>query len=770
MAEEKKDAGNKKIKKVKKDDSSVVKKKEENKKTKKSVSATADKKIKVETKNVSFPEQVKPIKTKNSSSSVDNSLQKDEKSVKTDSLKNENNHMSPQNSDNTSSTQGQNGSLGDNSAGQLPSWLQAVDTKNVSSSKEVKSVESKPEELKPEESKSEQVKSEESKPNESVSWPVAPNKKDEPEIKEKKEEVQLPSWLKGGMESVDTKNVSSSEPVKPVDTKNVLSSEQVKPETLKSEDSHNLPSWLKVTPNNGDNQTPISAEPLVAKTADQTTPVQPATQIPTKPIVSTSVQPVAPIPVQPVASTSVQPFAQPTQFPVKPSTTPNSTTPQKPYKPMTLADLAKQTPIFGVEDLDFSKKRRREMREKKKQEENIKEEKKEVETKDFSSPVKETNFSFPVKETNFSSPVKETNFSFPTKETNFPPSEKIKESEPKKEEQKKTEAVDAEVIQNGGKKFQEKVELKEDVETSAFQELKEKISKILEESNISKGQVLGCIGGFFAIIILIILIVAGIKWIFSGIANDIQKPEIIKEEEPKTQPKETTQVPENQVENTEDEFSFVDGTLYAGITAAKFEIKAPSRVNIEDSLYTGLIAGYSKDLTQISFMEESINYLDAMKKIYQVDIRIELKNSKNPQKDLNAYVKDLEEAISKAEDYYVRVQDLRSNLKIDYENATKEKDQYEGFFFENLQNLSSNETEDNLDKFIQAKIDQVDLKAQYKAWGSLEEFYAKYIPIFKTRLKNIQYNEDALLKGVQVYELENSAGLDLIIKVQEKAL
>ncbi len=494
----------------------------------------------------------------------------------------------------------------------------------------------------------------------------------------------------------------------------------------------NLPSWLQP-------QKPLQpiSQPIVQPQSNLQAPVQPISQPPVQAPANLQA------PVQPIAQSPVQP-AMPSAAPVQPP---------QPQKPMTLADLAKQTPIFAMDDLDYSRQKRKEMREKKRLEEKKKEEeelKKQEEIEKGQASIAQEPFKIGV-------------------------SDEVKESE--KQEIHEATIVNAEIVENSENNNTAQDESEEE-SVSIFTEIKEKFKEILKESTITKRQIFGAIGIVILLIFFIILITIGVKWIFSGVNDEItqlENTDVQTEVQQEYQPEINSNTAVNNTPTTLvdvkiPENVFVDASLYVGIMTGDFEFIEKDKVVLDQSLQTGVVTAYSSGLEDISLMPKSINHLKKMKAQFQIELRTYIAESSDPNAAISKYVSDMQLLLIEAENILAKIQSMRSEKKIEYETVTVEKSKAEGLYFASIENQDGFEAENTLKLFIEASQKQIALKAQYKAWGSIEQYYQRYIKAFNVRLQDIEYNKDALIKGVQVYDLENSKGLDLIIEVPSEGL
>lgn len=540
-----------------------------------------------------------------------------------------------------------------------------------------------------------------------------------------------------------------------------------------------LPSWLRsdIKPNQFTSQ-PAStfpqSVPAEPQQAFQSQPIAPVTsqpqQVPQVPAMPFGAPQSPQIPTAPFGAPQVVQAPQMPQASAAPFGAPQApqtpAQPQKPYKPMTLADLAQQTPIFGADDLDFSKERRRKLREQRREEEM----KKQAGVQPQESPFK------PVQVENVNSESEVSQIVMPKQEESLKqevPKEDTKIKDDDIKEEKKDEVINVEVVSSEEVVAESKSDKNIKDEEPLVAELKNKLSQTFKESNITKGQIFGCLSVIILIVVVIILIVYVIKWIFStpfNRTNDIQKTEIVEivekpDEDTEVKPDKDDEVKPVKKDDTRKGQVRVDGSLYAGIMIANSTKQVNRKLDIEPSLEAGINQGSYSDKTGSTLFVDAVEHLQYMRKIYGVDLRKVLAESSDKVAYLNNHINELNNAISKAENVLLSIEDARAKLKEKYDAATANKDTIEKTFFENIQKYEGETAQSNLNVFIDIKLEQVDLSAQYKAWGSIVNYYEKYIPVLKTRLKDIEYNKDALIKGVQVYILENSEGLDLVIKV-----
>ncbi len=96
----------------------------------------------------------------------------------------------------------------------------------------------------------------------------------------------------------------------------------------------------------------------------------------------------------------------------------------------------------------------------------------------------------------------------------------------------------------------------------------------------------------------------------------------------------------------------------------------------------------------------------------------------------------------------------------------KEQNEAEVDFFDDLRNLDANGSSAALDRFSGFSEEVVSLRAEYRAREKLLEYYEAVLIELELRITDIEFNREALIKGVQVVNIDGS-DLDLIIDESE---
>lgn len=151
----------------------------------------------------------------------------------------------------------------------------------------------------------------------------------------------------------------------------------------------------------------------------------------------------------------------------------------------------------------------------------------------------------------------------------------------------------------------------------------------------------------------------------------------------------------------------------------------------------------------------------------------------------NAYATDINELLNKATDRRAR---LRSHLallrklqeegnenlvnikteieviKVSYEPERQRQEETDLNFFEQLNALNAQTTEEILDEFVVVSQRVIAYRARFKALQKIAAFYEEALPKLLNRIRDIELNEEPLVTGIKVYDVRGS-DLQLILPV-----
>ncbi|MBT6068646.1 hypothetical protein HOG48_02730 [Candidatus Peregrinibacteria bacterium] len=501
--------------------------------------------------------------------------------------------------------------------------------------------------------------------------------------------------------------------------------------------------------------------PLVSP-APGVPPVSPAAPAPPVPVptapmppapapapVAPTPMPTVPMPTAPMPAAVPQPMA-----PMSPARPAAPAVPAKPQKPMTLEDLAKQTPIFSDEELDED---------------------------DFDpwAPLddakKEEDFDDDFEEDDINTDdVKVT-----MKEDTKPEIKPVSASEPKKEIKEEAPAPDlvTEVKADESSEIIEGDIVGEEID-DPFEGIEEDgenpLKDFLKNANIDAKRIVGCAVAFVVIIIVVIGLIFGGKVLFNYLSTDrpekIQKEEVVVEEvvekeevvkeEVVVKKVEKEEVVKKLVEELSKEdtvvSSWVDPSLYAGI---KFGEEAAVEV------IPGIPVIETPESDIVSSVEDTARYvaiLGRIKNLYEADIQDMLDASTDRNRTLSEMLSEMKTVHKDALTALSAVEIRKVEIQTEFDEITAEKQLKEDSYFNSLTVHDSTKADQDLQSFIILARDSVDLRARYRALDKIEDFLGRYSDVLEKRIRDVEFNREALIKGVKVIDIEGS-NIELII-------
>lgn len=269
---------------------------------------------------------------------------------------------------------------------------------------------------------------------------------------------------------------------------------------------------------------------------------------------------------------------------------------------------------------------------------------------------------------------------------------------------------------------------------------------------------------------LVIAIIAGIflfklpQRIFSFIADFgedgavqeqvVEEPDQLQQQD---QEENETKEPETEVDEFEEGVgtALLTGETIPMVKRASSSIQAVYKVGLPEveKGHEDVIASYMSTLTKLQ-------------NAFTTDIHKLLDNSTNRAQALQVHLSELNVALDEANSAYEDLSTERDTLKEMFNEKTTKKNDLEEEFFTAIENLRGQESNALLIDFIDASTDQIDLKAQYNALSKLKEMYEVAIANMDARIKDIELNKSALIKGVKVVDIKGS-DLELIIQEGE---
>lgn len=292
-------------------------------------------------------------------------------------------------------------------------------------------------------------------------------------------------------------------------------------------------------------------------------------------------------------------------------------------------------------------------------------------------------------------------------------------------------------------------------EASAFNDDGGGFMELLREANLSPRHLKFCCGGIVVVFLLVGLVFGGIKFVhwWQDRPNSAPGQEGPPVEEPASEPEEEPDdgVPYQEVGEHE-------ATIIAAILIGEDRVEEDPAVEAGDLL--------GEELVSDDGLTDSIRLFAEMFESLQVDVPEYLNQSRDRRESLTDYVNSLKHLKYSGEQELEQLQVIRDNLASQYLEVEAEKDLYEQRFFEHLSNLDAYAATAALNDFIVRGEEVVNLRAQSLARQKLIEYYELVLAGMERRIVDIELNEEALVKGIQVVEIEGS-DIDLIIQEDE---
>lgn len=272
----------------------------------------------------------------------------------------------------------------------------------------------------------------------------------------------------------------------------------------------------------------------------------------------------------------------------------------------------------------------------------------------------------------------------------------------------------------------------------------------LEDAGVSKKLVLN-------VAIFLILAVLSLVYVIFNLDNWLggdSEPEVVEVEE----------VNVSNVARVESDVSGLITSYIVGLEFQKFDVKPISSFADDSGISTGLVLGDSAE----GIDGEIFEYLSLVARIenaYFTDV-YELVNKSNSRGEaLDGHLEDLSDLILEAQAALDTLNSKLTALRLNYEIAATERDRYEVIFFDNLDALRGVSASDNLDNFLVYSKEAVEIKAYFSALASIEEKLDSALSYLRPRYRDIELNQEAILKGVYVFDVPRS-DIDAIIPVE----
>jgi len=206
------------------------------------------------------------------------------------------------------------------------------------------------------------------------------------------------------------------------------------------------------------------------------------------------------------------------------------------------------------------------------------------------------------------------------------------------------------------------------------------------------------------------------------------------------------------------EYDYADPSVIAGVMVG-------DEVAEEDeALEAG--EGLGEELVSEDELAAMISDFAAMYEAMEVDVVEMLDASRDRQDTLDSYQNELNYLIYVGGQNLDKLVEDSELLAAKFAETEEYKNALEVRFFEKMRELDAYGSTAALDAFIVEAEEIVRLRAEYSARQKLVAYYAAILEQMQLRVTDIELNEEALVKGVQVVDIAGS-DIDLIIDESE---
>ncbi|MFA5947980.1 MAG: hypothetical protein WC806_03340 [Candidatus Gracilibacteria bacterium] len=185
---------------------------------------------------------------------------------------------------------------------------------------------------------------------------------------------------------------------------------------------------------------------------------------------------------------------------------------------------------------------------------------------------------------------------------------------------------------------------------------------------------------------------------------------------------------------------------------------------LDESIYSsfefGNIGGYDKQ----KFVEY-VDLLIRMENIFNIDVYYYLDHSADRKVAIESLLLQMSTIINMGLRNYNEIDGKLVVLSSEYDFAFTKQNEMQTSFFNNLQNLYGRKAYKDLEEFLADQNASAEFKAQFTAYKAIKQMYINALNALQPRYDDIFANKDAIIKGVRVFDVQDS-NIDAIIPLQ----
>lgn len=274
----------------------------------------------------------------------------------------------------------------------------------------------------------------------------------------------------------------------------------------------------------------------------------------------------------------------------------------------------------------------------------------------------------------------------------------------------------------------------------------QKLDELLAELNLTRKHLYGFVIG---VAIILFIVFFGIRFITGFFEKR-------REEKPKI---------ETRQEEVQEEQTKLDPSIRASFSLSR-EVLFPPYFFPQTGLELSLVLG--ETLSRKDLVTTSLIHLKRMKNAFSTDINQLLSKAFDRRAVLQNHLTLLRHLAEQANVVVTQLDSELVQLEPELKAFTEKRELTEQTFFNHVENLNP-EASQELDDFIDQSKQFIEVRSRVRALTEIRNRYAKAIPRLLARITDVELNEDALVKGIAVYDVKGS-DLQLIVPAEGEAV
>jgi hypothetical protein len=207
-----------------------------------------------------------------------------------------------------------------------------------------------------------------------------------------------------------------------------------------------------------------------------------------------------------------------------------------------------------------------------------------------------------------------------------------------------------------------------------------------------------------------------------------------------------------------EDVKIIDGGVDAALHFGRYLV--PDRYFTEDDIIFALQVGNVDQLSDR--FAQAVLLLRRMESAYSTNIDTLLNSITDRRAALKNYIARLEDLHKEGEKTVQQIVQKLNQFDIAFEVSEEEQRVLEDTFFTQLNSLNP-AASTFLNNFVVTSRNGIEQKARFRAWDRLGSFYQQALPRIGARIKDLQLNEEPIVQGIKVFDVEGS-DLQLIIR------